>query len=188
MIKQYNGYEAKQSKSREVLPAGGYVAKIASAKIESYDWGDRLVIAFDIAEGDYRGFFKQDYDSNPNEDKKWRGVIRFGIPADDGSDSDAWKKRQMNNLAGALEESNEGYVWDWDESKLKGKLLGVLFRNKEWEMNGRTGWTTEACATIDVKAIREDKFKTPKDKPLNNSPAPAAPAYNEAEDTGDLPF
>ena len=107
---------------------------------------------------------------------------------DDGSEKDAWKKRSMNNFAGALEESNDGYAWDWNEAKLKGKLFGVLFRNKEWEMNGRTGWTTEACATTSAKAIRDGKFNVPKDKPLNNSQAPAAPAYNEAEDTGDLPF
>ena len=188
MIKKYNDFEAKVTTSREIIPAGGYVASIISAKVESTEWGDKLIVAFDIAEGDYRGFFKKDFDANQNEDKKWRGTLRLSIPEDDGSEKAAWKKRSMNHFAGALEESNDGYAWDWNEAKLKGKLFGVLFRNKEWEMSGRTGWTTEACATTSAKAIRDGKFKVPKDKPLNNSPAPAAPAYNEAEDTGDLPF
>ena len=188
MIRQYNGFEAKANAAREILPAGGYVAKIVSAKVESGQYGERLIVAFDIDEGDFRGFFKQDYDSNPNEDKKWRGVLRLSIPMDDSSETDNWKKRSMNNFAGALEDSNEGYTWDWNENKLKGKLFGVLFRNKEWEMNGRTGWTTEACSATSIENVRNGKYKMPKDKPLANRPAPAASAFTEAEDDGDVPF
>ena len=188
MIKSYNGFEAKTSTTREILPAGGYVAKIVSAKVESTEWGDKLIVAFDIDEGDYRGFFKQDFDSNPNEDKKWRGTLRLSIPADDGSETDNWKKRSFNNFAGALEDSNDGYTWDWNEAKLKGKIFGVLFRNKEWEINGRTGWTTEACSSTSASAIRDGKFKTPKDKPLAIKPAPAASNFSDAEDDGEVPF
>lgn len=193
MIKQYGGYAAKKSGgAREILPAGGYVAKIVSAKVDSTQWGDKLIVAFDIAEGDYREFFKKDFDGNVNEDKKWRGVYRLSIPADDGSEQDEWKKRSFNNFAFALENSNNGYVWDWDESKLKGKMFGVLFRNKEWEMNGRTGWTTEACSAIDAQSVRDGKFKMPKDKPLNGNGSAASSRFettapaNESDD--DLPF
>ena len=48
-------------------------------------------------------------------------------------------------------------------------MFGVLFRNKEWEMNGRTGWTTEACSAIDAQSVRDGKLKMPKDKPLKKS-------------------
>ena len=190
MIKQYGGYAAKKSGgAREILPAGGYVARILSAKVDSTQWGDKLIVAFDIAEGDYREFFKKDFDSNVNEDKKWRGVYRLSIPADDGSEQDEWKKRSFNNFAFALENSNQGYVWDWDESKLKGKLFGVLFRAKEWEINNRTGWTTEACSSIDAQSIRDGNFKIPKEKPLSNkSGTTNAAPMNEIEDDGELPF
>lgn len=193
MIKKYSGYEAKKSGgAREILPAGGYVARIVSAKIDSTQWGDKLIVAFDIAEGDYRDFFKKDFDGNQNEDKKWRGVYRLSIPADDGSEQDEWKKRSFNNFAFALENSNQGYVWDWDESKLKGKLFGVLFRNKEWEMNGRTGWTTEACSSMDAQSIRNGKFKTPKDKALNGSNRAATSRFEttaiSADEDDALPF
>lgn len=190
MIKQYSGYAAKKSGgAREILPAGGYVARIVSAKVDSTQWGDKLIVAFDIAEGDYREFFKKDFDGNVNEDKKWRGVYRLSIPADDGSEQDEWKKRSFNNFAFALENSNQGYVWDWDESKLKGKLFGVLFRAKEWEINNRTGWTTEACSSIDAQSIRDGNFKIPKEKPLSNkSETTNAAPMNEIEDDGELPF
>lgn len=192
-MKPYSGYQAKKSSSsRETLPAGGYVAKIVSARVDETKFGDKLIVAFDIAEGDYRGFFQKDFDNNPVEDKKWRGVLRLNIPADDGSERDEWRKRTFNNFAFALEDSNKGYSWDWDETKLKGKLFGVLFRNKEWAFNGRSGWTTEACNATDVKSIRDGKFKTPKDKALDGGArfSEAAPPATGGDDPGtdDLPF
>lgn len=192
MIKKYEGFKAERTGGpREILPAGGYVAKILAAKQETYSNGNTvLVISFDISEGEYAGFFKRDWENNPNEDKRWRGNVRINIPKDDGTDSDAWTKRTFNNFAASLEESNLGYSWDWDETKLKGKAIGVLFRNREWEYNGSTGWTTEASNVTSVDAIHEGKFRVPKDRPLKNKPEQGfgAPVFTEAEDAGELPF
>lgn len=96
----------------------------------------------------------------------------------------------------AVESSNSGYHWDWNESGLKGKLVGVLFRNKEWEMNGNTGWTTECCSMVDVESVRQNRFTMPKNKPLKR----AEPSYSQVsvasqdftevaiESDDDLPF
>jgi len=192
MIKQYNGAKAQRRAGREILPAGGYVAKILDAQVQTYDFGDMLVLSFDIAEGPFAGFFKQDYAGNPNEDKKWRGTVRLSIPKDDGTERDAWSKNSFNGFIYSIEDSNPGYTWDWNEAMLKGKMIGVLFRNKEWEFRGDRGWTTECCSVDAVSAIREGKFKQPKDKPLKNSAAAAAPAasngFSDLGDDGDLPF
>ena len=76
-MKQFNGFEAKKSAgAREVLPAGGYVAKILNAEEVNYDWGAVLLISFDILEGDHRDFFANDYKSQDREDKKWRDVYK----------------------------------------------------------------------------------------------------------------
>lgn len=191
-MKQYSGFEAKKiGGAREILPAGGYVAEVISAKVESTDWGDKLVIAFDIAEGERKGFFKADFDGNTMEDKRWRGTYRTYIPVDDGSERDGWSKRTMNNVIACFQESNPGFAWNWDEKKLKGLKVGVLFRNKEWKMNDRTGWTTECFALETVDAIREGKFRTPKDKPLKTSAVEASgPALKPIDeiDPSELPF
>lgn len=192
MIKSYADAKAeKASAGKAILPAGGYVCKIISAKVQNTDYGDKLVLAVDVAEGEYKDFFKKDYEANPGEDKKWRGTYRMNIPADDGSENDGWAKKRFNNFIFAIEDSNPGYSWDWDESKLKGKMIGVVYRNKEWEYNGNTGWTTEAGAVYDVASIREGKYKALADRPLKNkttaSAAPAFTAYAAADD-GDLPF
>ena len=190
-MKPYNGYEAKPIVKKETLPKGGYVAKIVNAKEMVYDWGRQLVIGFDILEGEYKGFFQKDFAQNPNEDKKWRGTFRLRVPNDDGSEQDNWAKNSFGHATLAIEDSNPGYHWDWNEAGLKGKIVGVLFRNREWEFNGNTGWTTECCAFCPVDEIHSGKFKMPKDKPLKASvqkEAAASDGFEEIQGLDDLPF
>ena len=165
-MRAYNDVKAEPQKGREILPAGGYVAKVQAAMVENTDYGERLVVYFEICEGDYRGFFQKDFDAQTQEDKKWRGVYRMYLPKEDGSEKDGWSKKTLGGVIWSFEQSNPGYHWDWNEAGLKDKLVGVLFRNKEWEFNGNTGWTTECCFLTDVDSIRQETFRTPKDKPL----------------------
>ncbi len=195
-MKQFSGYKAEAPVRREKLPAGGYVARILSAREQEYSWGNVLLISFDIAEGEHKEFFKNDYHSQQQEDKKWRGTYRLRVPKDDGSEQDAWSKRSFGNAMWAVEASNSGYHWDWNEGGLKGKLVGVLFRNKEWQMNGTTGWTTECCSLVDAELIRQNRFTMPKDKPLKERAAASAPVFTSSagfeevaiESDDDLPF
>lgn len=100
-MKQFSGFEAKKSAgARELLPAGGYVAKILNAEEVSYDWGNVLLISFDILEGQYKDFFAKDYKEQDREDKKWRGTYRLSEPKDDGSEKDGWTKRAFGKLSG----------------------------------------------------------------------------------------
>lgn len=193
MIRAYNGYKAERSSgAREKLPAGGYVGKILDTKVQHYDWGDVLVLAFDITEGEYTNFFHTDFENNTAEDKKWRGTFRLNIPKDNGDEKDAWTKRNFNNAIWAFEESNPGYTWDWDESKIKNKLVGILYRDREWEMNGNTGWTTECCTLTSATDIRSGNFKTPKPKslPAKANTVSTAWASLASDDAGnaELPF
>ena len=189
-MKAFNGLEIKKSVStNEPLPAGGYVAKILNAKVDEYSWGEVLVISFDIAEGEYKDFFRKQYNENTREDKKWKGNFRLTVPQE-GNQYYEGQKRTFGNAIWAIEESNPGYHWDWVEAALKGKMVGVLFRNFEWEMNGNSGWSTECCTFVSVEDIRNGNFKQPKDKPLRNKPINNIPASSAAavDDTEDLPF
>ena len=189
MIKSYNGFKPERTTARETLPAGGYVAKIMDATVISYDWGDVLKVDFDIAEGEYKGFFANDYRNNTNDDKKWRGTYRINIPNESNQYFDSQRK-SFNNFIACLEETNNGFHWAWDETALKGKGIGVLFRNKEWEYNGSTGWTTECCAVTTAKDIREGNFKLPKDKPLKAKETVSTTSFSYALPAidDDLPF
>ena len=188
-MKKYNDVKAeKPSGGRETLPAGGYVCQILSARVEEGEWGSTLVIAHDVCEGEFKDIFKRDYDGNTREDKKWRGTFRLCLPKDDGSEYDVFKKKSLGNFIWAIEESNPGYSWAWDEKTLKGKKIGLIYRNKEWAYNDRTGWTTEAAGTESIDNIREGKFRQLKDKPLANKPVADAPVFTEDVDDGELPF
>lgn len=185
-MRKFSGFEAKKSGGREILPAGGYVAKVLNAKEVNYDWGDVIVISFDIVEGPHKDFFAADYRGQDGEDKKWRGTYRLNLPKDDGSEKDGWTKRAFGNVIWAFEDSNPGYHFDWDEATFKDKLVGVLFRNREWEWSGRTGWTTECCAMTSVSDIRDGKYRMPKDKPLEGKVQSGGTASYASDD--DLPF
>ena len=81
-MKAFAGFKAEAPARKEQLPAGGYIAKIMDAKEIGYDWGNVLLISFDIAEGEYKDFFAKDYRNQQQEDKKWRGTFRLRIPKD----------------------------------------------------------------------------------------------------------
>lgn len=191
----YKDYKAeKPTAGKEQLPTGGYIAKILEAKEVPYSWGNVLVVSFDITEGEHKDFFNKDYAANTNEDKKWRGTCRLNVPKDDGSEQDGWTKNTFNNAMYAIEASNKGYTWNWDEKTLKGKAIGVLFRNFEWEMNGKTGWSTECGMLLAVDDVRNGKFKPMKDKPLKNKATHSdsgfsGSAFSELDNgDGDLPW
>lgn len=190
-MKAFNGLEIKKSVgASEPLPAGGYVAKILNAKVEEYSWGEVLVISFDIAEGEYKDFFSKQYKENTREDKKWKGNFRLTVP-NEGNQYFESQKRTFGNAIWAIEESNPSFRWAWDENALKGKMVGVLFRNFEWAMEDRTGWSTEACTFVSVEDVRTWNFKQPKDKPLKNKTASNATAstFTVLDDSADdLPF
>ena len=60
-------------------------------------------------------------------------------------------------------------------------MVGVLFRNFEWAMEDRTGWSTEACTFVSVEDVRTGNFKQPKDKPLRNKAGNSATESNFAD-------
>lgn len=163
-MKKFSGYdEAKKQAEYQgspKLPAGAYVCKISNVRYEpgEGDYSDRIVIAFDITEGEQKGFFKKQYDSNINEDKKWKGTHRIYVPSDDGSDKDAWTKKQFARWTNALEKSNSGYTWNWDETKWKDKLIGIIFREAGNVIDGKEVKYTEVSAPCSVDEAREGTF------------------------------
>lgn len=208
MIRKPQNWENVQAiTEKKALPAGGYVIKIIAAKVSTYNYNgqsfDKLEIAFDINDGEYKGFYQQDFDAQQQEDKRWKGVKRFNVPTDDGSDADALSQRILKGATEALEDSNPGYRWDWDETKLKGKLVGCIFRLEEWAMNGKKGWKAQPFKFVPVEDIKSGNFKQPKFKAHRDFPQDTPDNYQNSMDTasdikdrfeefddtsGDLPF
>jgi hypothetical protein len=180
MIRRPNNWnEVKEFSDRQKLPLGAYVCKVKRVAVQANEFGEQLCVLFDIVEGEFSGFYNEDYKNNTNENKKWKGVLRQFIPKDDGSEKDEWTKRSFKGMTTAFEKSNPGYVWNWDEASLAGKLVGILFRNEEWEYEGKTGWAVKPYRAIPVDSVRNEDFKLPKDKPLKKEePSYSAPSYS----------
>jgi hypothetical protein len=186
-MKEPKGYkEATPYSDQERLPAGGYPITIKAAKVESMEWGEVLIIQFDIFEGEHKDFFKENYLSQTQEDRKWKGNLRVNLPKEDGSEQDNWALRSLKTNMLALEDSNSGYRWNWDENSLKGLVCGALFRDKEYEYNGKTGFFTECFKLMDIEKVRTGNFKTPEPKTLSIRPD-ASSEYGPVRDE-DIPF
>ncbi len=168
MIRRPNNWnEVKEFSDRQKLPLGAYVCKVKKAAVQNNQYGDQLCILFDIVEGEFSGFFNEEFKNNTYANKKWKGVLRLYIPKDDGSEKDEWTKSTFKGMVTAFEKSNPGYKWNWDENSLTGKMIGVLFRNEEWQNDeGKTGWAVRPFRAISVDSVRSEDFKLPKDKPL----------------------
>jgi hypothetical protein len=175
------------------LPKGGYIAKILDCKEESSATGYRwLAISFDISEGEHKGHFAEQYRANTSETKRWRGTYNAFIP-EEGSQYYEDNLNRFKTMIANIEESNQGYHWDWDETKLKGKTIGVIFGEKEIKTDkGDKIVITECKGIRSVDAIKNGKFKVPELKTLsgaNSKPSvkPAADPFASVLDD-DLPF
>lgn len=169
-MKQFNGFEEAQKEARSMggqkLPAGAYVCRILGVKYQEGTEGksDTIAVQFDIEEGEYKGFFKKQYEESTVEDKKYKGKTLIFRPREDGSKNDSYTKRNFASWVNALEDSNPGYAWDWDENKWKNKVLGIVFRETGTVINGNAVVYTEAAFGCDAQLVRDGKAPVAKFK------------------------
>ena len=192
MIKKFKDYEQTKSYGGfDRLPKGGYVLVIKGAEVLSNRIGEYIKISADIYEGEFIQFFTREYKAQQTEDKKWHCNYLLNVPKDDGSEQDGWTKRKFKTFTEALEDSNEGYHFDWDEQKFKGKLIGGLFNEREYEgRDGAVRRATNWAGVCTVDKIREGSYTLPEDKLINKAPTTSSTGFMEIPDGVDdeLPF
>lgn len=173
------------------VTAGGYVCKVLACRIEnSKTTGKKmLVVNFDIAEGDFKDFYLERYkaiprDQNNPQEPKWQAKYYILL------EGEGYEGR-LKAFITSVEESNENYVWDWNEEHLQGKLFGGIFREEEYIYNGEVRTNAKLWQVRSVKKIREGEFDIPRKKELseeerNKLNAPFDNFTPATED--DLPF
>lgn len=185
-MKQFKDFEAAQEAAKytggEKLPAGAYVCKIKNVQYVGGKDGnsDMINLLFDITEGEYKDFFKKQYDNNSAEDKKWKGRATIYVPKDDGSEKDGWTKNSFAKWTNAFEDSNNGYKWDWDENKWKGLTVGIVFGETGSKIDGKDIVYTEARFACNVQTVRDGKAPEAKFK--------AKKGYGQTAPTGSEDF
>ena len=174
----YNKANRKKSFSFETLPKNAYVVKIVSAKedVRSDTGGPCVKIAFDIAEGDYKGFYDKQYKQMKanSEDASWPydAVFSLTVPTDTTPD---YIRENYDTFFADLEDSNDGFVFDGNTKKLTNKLIGGKFRIKQTEKNGTVQDHTELYWTCVAEDVRQGKAgKLPNDKLIGSAPKATA--------------
>lgn len=172
------------------LTAGGYICVILACMQEKSKNGkEMLTINFDIADGEFKDFYKEKYknaprDLNKPEEPKWKGKYYIVL------EGEGYEGR-LKAFTTSIEESNEGYVWDWDETKLKGKKFGGIFREEEFIYNGQVFSNAKLWQIRSVKTITDGDFEIPRKKELSEEERNSlnAPFDNyEPVTDDDLPF
>ncbi len=162
MIKP-QGYDQEQEFTGDFksITPGGHICKIMGAKEEVTKTGkQQLVIMFDIVEGEcsnyYQDDFKRKFEANP--EAKWQGVYR---QLTDGNSLKFFK-----GMITAIENSNAGYKFNFDEATLKGKLFGGIFGQEQYlNNNGEVKLSTKCRFIRSIEQVRNG-VEIPKIKEL----------------------
>lgn len=187
-MKQINNFENVQATTGEFakLSTGGYICKITLADDIPFDAstnkGDYLKIEYDIAVGEFKDYYKEQYEKFGNF---WGGTFFR-----------SYKEKALGmfkHFIECVEKSNSGFVWTWDEKTLMGKVVGLVLAEEEYENNNGEIKTRLYVAQVKtVEEIKNGDFKVPELKKVKRStPAPSvsASAFTVLDDTDEgLPF
>ena len=194
-FKKPSDYDSVQTEYRQ-LPAGGYICRIIKAEETTSSTGKPMLkFIFDICDGDYTGFFMEQFNerkatADKPEEVKWpfngtKWVLFL--------DNEGNTNKDFKALCTALEESGtEVWVKDtFDAKRLKDAQVGIIFRNEENEYNDKYYWRATPFRFRSVEAIEKGDFQIPKDKPIAKPMMPAPMGdipdnFSAAED--DIPF
>jgi hypothetical protein len=189
-MKKIENYEIVQASSGEFArpTAGGYICKIIDVEDVPMDSkekgkGDYLVIEYDIADGDFKGYFKAQFD-------KWGGNWNASFIR-------SYKETALGMLkhfTNCIEASNAGYEWDFNEKGLIGKVVGLVLGEKEYR--NKAGELKTKLVVSQIKTVEEIKkgdFKIPaiikfEEETTTETPENTFTGFGNSALDDDLPF
>lgn len=182
----YKNFEAKKTGGfLELPPVGAYVAEIQAVRfVEGTDGQrDRIECFMDIVEGEYANRFHEVYEDQKErfgDDAKYKAIFRLIPPVDDDED---WRRRAFEGNLWCVQQSNDGYSWDWDEKKLKGKKVGISLRKRLYSYNGKDRETVEIARFETVDDVRNGKCKPVRDRDQRSNKGGSSDSTDGAEFT-----
>lgn len=178
----YQRAEASTGSDFVRLPAGGYVCRIISATDHNDEEKPYLEIVYDIAEGEYAGYYSDDWGKENTwaHSTRWYyttkalGMFKGNLKAVDESNGTSFEVSAQTGI---------------DERLLAGCLVGMIIGEEEYESNdGSIKTRLRVRGVRPVAVIREGRFKHPELKKLavEDPIIPSKPATPVGED--ELPF
>ena len=161
----YEGYEGKKSSNFiDLPPVGAYIGEIQASREAEQNGRPVVELFMEITEGEYANRFHEVYEDQKErfgDNVKYKGIFRL-VPYMKGDED--WRRKVFEENLWAVEQSNPGYKWDWDEKKLKGKKVGISIRKRLYTYNGKDRETTEIGRLESIEEIKAGKVKPLKDR------------------------
>ena len=149
-MKNLNLQNVQESTEFAQVKAGGYIARICGITDESQK--EYIKLALDIADGEFKDYYNELYKS-----KGFWGLTSIR----------SYKETALpffKSFITAVETSNPGYKFDYNEQLLKGKLVGIVLQEEEYIKNdGSIGIKLVVQEFRSVEKIKNGDFKV-KDK------------------------
>ena len=178
----WDSIQAKEAGEYSQLPPGAYHCYIASAQAQmSRSKKKMLVLEFDIASGEYANFF-----ANSQFKPKY-----YQLAEDENME-------YLKGVITAIEQSNDGFIWDWNPYSLIHKECAVAFGEEEYEKDGNILTGIKPRFIKSLEKLRNGEISTPKaikykgtaGKPASYQPDTTFTGFESITDSidDDLPF
>jgi len=181
-----NGYDTSEPKEFTGFnrpEAGAYVLGIVSAEERKTKKGDNMIVlCLDIAEGEFKGHYRE-LSSKFGKDRLLKHYRVIDRP-----ESTPYFKGDIK----AIEESNRGYKFNFDESTLRGKFVGGMLCEEEYlAPDGDTKTSLKVGFLCSVDKAKSGTLKTPAIKKLKTGSdyqTTSTPSSGNDSNSDDLPF
>lgn len=161
-MKKLEGFDQLDENGKiKSVPVGSYIVKITDV-IDNPE-KECLEIYHEIIEGEYANHYTNLKNTLGGTDKS-RSFKSYKNSA----------QRFFKGFIVAIQKSNPGFIWDWDEKKLIGKKVVAVYGEEEYV--GKNDDGTKECRTMcrvqewhSLEALKEGKIQIPPKKLLNDA-------------------
>lgn len=174
-MKKFNGYEEIEiyDENKVTLVPGGYICICKGAKViegtKPHSDGNvysSIKLALDIYEGDLKNYYTNRFADDKAKDPNalWKGSMFVNIPEDNyQSELNREYKKKFKLFINAIQLSNEGFIWNWQEKELIDRLFGGIFGYKSFQdqISGETRKYVQCKYAVSTTRIKSGNFKIP---------------------------
>lgn len=175
-MKKINLANVEEFKEFSNPSAGGYVCGIYN--IEDVPEKEYLKIYYDILEGEFKGYYTKQV-----KEGRWKALPNFIA---------SYKESALPFFKGTItsvEKSNNGFKFDNDETKLKGKKIGLVLFEQEYIGNdGRVKTSLKVDKAHSVDAIKKGDFEVPEHECVAQTTSTSTGAFGAKASSTANPF
>jgi len=175
-IENFNDIKVNNFEEFKKIVPGAYPVIITETK--DVPEKEYLIISFEISAGEFIGYYGEMKRIFGGE---WKGIKNC-----------SYKETALPFFKGtmtAIEKSNSGYIWDWNEKSLIGKKAIMVYQEEDWEKDDEIITTVKPFRFASLEEYKEG-IKIPTKKTVSASKTTAVTTETKKTEVADkdLPF